>query len=126
MTRRLKSIRKTKMREQQGRCHYCGLPMWDDEQGWFANRSRFRRPPAALRCTAEHLQPRCEGGADVADNIVAACRFCNQARHRPKRPLSPEAHREHVRRRMAQGKWLAAFAMPAAGHPGGSGRSTGS
>jgi 5-methylcytosine-specific restriction endonuclease McrA len=32
-------------------------------------------------CTAEHLVARMDGGRDTRDNIVAACRRCNAARH---------------------------------------------
>ena len=107
----LKNIRRTKMLAQEGRCYYCGLPMWDDTPNDCpAADCRRNRQPKPLRCTAEHLLPRSEGGADTPENIVAACLFCNQRRHRAKCPKSPEAHRTHVRRRMAAGRWLAAQA----------------
>jgi hypothetical protein len=61
-----------------------------------------------LRCTAEHLKARADGGSDRSDNIVAACIYCNLRRHRPRSPLSPPEYQAHVRRRMQQGKWLAA------------------
>ena len=57
------------------------------------------------QCTAEHLKARCDGGPNSADNIVAACRYCNGQRHRAKRPHAPAAYRCAVRRRMAAGKW---------------------
>lgn len=101
--KKLKAIRRKKMIAQGGRCWYCGLPMWEAEQA----RARGEAPPRALRCTAEHLHPRGEGGADTADNIVAACLFCNNQRHRRKSPRSPEEHRRHVQQRMAAGRWLA-------------------
>lgn len=105
----LKNIRRTKMLAQAGRCYYCDLPMWDDAlDGCAAAECRHGRLPKPLRCTAEHLLPRSEGGEDTADNIVAACLYCNRTRHRAKRPKSPEAYRAHVRRRMAKGRWLAA------------------
>ena len=94
----LKKIRHEKMIAQNGCCYYCGLQMWEGRAG---------RRPRALQCTAEHLQARCDGGKDTPENIVAACLFCNRARHRPKKPRSPEGHREHVRRRMAAGRWHA-------------------
>lgn len=100
----LKSLRRRKMIEQGGRCHYCSLPMWD---GSAAPDCTTQAGPIPLRCTAEHLRPRCEGGGNTADNIVAACWYCNTHRHRRKKPLSPEAHRARVQRRMASGKWLA-------------------
>lgn len=105
----LKNIRRRKMLAQEGRCYYCGLPMWDAalDHPLPATGNAGRRP-RALQCTAEHLLPRSEGGADTAENIVAACLFCNSARHQRKRPPTPEAYRVYVQRRMAAGRWLAA------------------
>lgn len=106
---KLSNIRRTKMLAQGGRCYYCGLPMWDPE---LANAvPEIYRAPAMrkyLRCTAEHLHPRSDGGANVAANIVAACWYCNTRRHHRKEPPSPDIHRARVRERMANGKWLAA------------------
>ena len=105
----LKNLRRKKMLAQGGRCFYCGLPMWDEAlDPCLPVTCRAAGLPKILRCTAEHLHPRSEGGANTADNIVAACLFCNNSRHRRKRPLSPEAHRAHVQQRMAAGRWLAA------------------
>ena len=105
----LKKLRRMKMLSQGGRCFYCGLPMWDEAlYPCLPLSCRSGELPKTLRCTAEHLHPRSEGGANTADNIVAACLFCNNSRHRRKRPLSPEAHRAHVQQRMAAGQWLAA------------------
>lgn len=104
----LKNIRKKKMIAQGGRCFYCDLPMWDDTPST-VSRENCRGsviPLKALRCTAEHLNPRSEGGVDTTGNIVAACFYCNNQRHRRKRPLSPDAHRQRVQQRMAAGKWL--------------------
>ncbi|MCB1768257.1 MAG: HNH endonuclease [Candidatus Competibacteraceae bacterium] len=58
-----------------------------------------------LQCTAEHLVARQDGGANAADNIVAACKTCNGRRHRKAVPLSPENHRRRVRARILGGKW---------------------
>ena len=105
----LKNLRRKKMLAQGGRCFYCDLPMWDEALNpSLPLACRSAELPKILRCTAEHLHPRSEGGANTADNIVAACFFCNNSRHRRKRPLSPEAHRAHVQQRMAAGRWLAA------------------
>ena len=98
----IKSLRRAKMTLQDGRCYYCGLPMWETDL--VVRKSKER--PIALRCTAEHLHPRSEGGKNRDDNIVAACQFCNAARHKCKYPKQPEAHRAHVRKRMTQGRWL--------------------
>jgi 5-methylcytosine-specific restriction endonuclease McrA len=106
---RLKRIRRRKMIEQGGRCYYCGLPMWDDADTTAARGDGMTRQPLKeLRCTAEHLHARSDGGGDTDHNIVAACWYCNTQRHRRKRPLSPEEHRMRVQERMAAGKWLAA------------------
>lgn len=105
----LKNLRRKKMLAQGGRCFYCDLPMWDEALNpSLPLACRSAELPKILRCTAEHLHPRSGGGANTADNIVAACFFCNNSRHRRKRPLSPEAHRAHVQQRMAAGRWLAA------------------
>ncbi|MBC7163822.1 MAG: HNH endonuclease [Roseovarius sp.] len=106
---KLSNIRRTKMLAQEGRCYYCDLPMWDPELGHAM--PEICRAPAMrryLRCTAEHLHPRSEGGADATGNIVAACWYCNTRRHHRKAPPSPDVHRARVQERMAKGKWLAA------------------
>ena len=61
---KLSNIRRTKMQAQSGRCYYCDLPMWDPEMDPAV--PEICRAPALrryLRCTAEHLQPRSDGGA---------------------------------------------------------------
>jgi len=45
------------------------------------------------------------GGANSKDNIAAACRFCNEQRHRAKVALEPKAYLARVMKRMAAGKW---------------------
>ncbi|MTH66630.1 restriction endonuclease [Paracoccus sp. DK608] len=106
----LKRIRRRKMMAQGGRCYYCGLQMWDDaaETASFQRNNHTKRTPRALRCTAEHLHARSDGGRDTDENIVAACWYCNNQRHRRKCPHSPEEHRVYVQKRMAAGRWLLA------------------
>jgi DNA-directed RNA polymerase subunit RPC12/RpoP len=58
-----------------------------------------------LRCTAEHLLPRSDGGSDLPENIVAACAHCNHTRHKRKRPPDPKTYRADVMRRVARGGW---------------------
>ena len=100
-------IRSEKMIAQGGFCYYCGLPMWDNtSSASFKSARGDMGSLPQLRCTAEHLRPRSEGGKDVAENIVAACLYCNRSRHLKKKPRSPVAHRDHVRKRMAAGRWL--------------------
>lgn len=91
---------------QSRRCYYCNVPMWETDPAAFA--VKYRVPPgllARLRCTAEHLTPRGEGGADSKQNIVAACYHCNSTRHKTRMPMEPERYRLHVQRRTAKGKW---------------------
>ncbi|WP_431312814.1 HNH endonuclease [Roseateles agri] len=64
-----------------------------------------RRAAAFLQCTAEHLIARCDGGTDVASNVVAACWRCNRTRHARRWPPSADTYRAEVRRRVARGGW---------------------
>jgi 5-methylcytosine-specific restriction endonuclease McrA len=59
----------------------------------------------SLKCTSEHLTARRDGGTDSDENIVAACMFCNQKRHKTPNPLSPEAYQKKVKDRVLRGKW---------------------
>jgi hypothetical protein len=58
-----------------------------------------------LRCTAEHLVARRDGGLDAPQNVVAACLFCNQQRHYQKQPLEPNEYAAYVRREHVAGRW---------------------
>jgi 5-methylcytosine-specific restriction endonuclease McrA len=104
--------------EQQGyRCWYCGFPMWDADASGFAQRHGLtRRQAALLRCTAEHLTARQDGGTDRADNIVAACLSCNRLRHQRRKALTPESLRARVTARIGRGRWWLRVSLePAAG-----------
>jgi len=91
---------------QEGRCHYCGLPMWLKQPEEFTARFRISKGEASrLRCTAEHLLARQDGGTNSRANIVAACHHCNRTRHRISPPPDPASYRDRVRRRMRAGKW---------------------
>ena len=81
---------------QQGRCIYCELPMWLDHTDAFAKKYKITIKGAALfKCTAEHLLAKQYGGKDVESNIVAACQFCNQRRHKCIKPEDPIAYKHH-------------------------------
>ena len=91
-------------RRQGYLCWYCGFPMWVPERGApFPKRGAGTL--AQFRCTVEHLQPRSEAGPDSAENIVAACAWCNHARHGRKQAIGPESFRTHVAKRVSQGRW---------------------
>lgn len=93
MSNMIQSRREQASRLQDGKCWYCLCEM---ESGPVQSSSQ---------CTAEHLVPRSEGGSDKAENIVAACRFCNTTRHKRKRALSATQFKQMVRQRIANGKW---------------------
>ena len=92
---RIKSHRETAYFAQHGRCYYCTAPMWlyvPEE----LTEPLGVKPGQAMRlqCTAEHLVARSDGGPDTVVNIVAACLYCNQARHKPKVALTPADRRQ--------------------------------
>lgn len=90
---------------QKGRCYYCDQPMWNKSPSELERYGLRQRTAKPLRCTAEHLLAKQDGGRDVEDNIAAACWFCNVRRHKRKTPPLPETYRKLVRNRVAKGKW---------------------
>jgi 5-methylcytosine-specific restriction endonuclease McrA len=52
---------------QEGRCRWCGEVM------------RLRGPGPDV-VTIDHVIPRSKGGSDDIDNLVGACRLCNNRR----------------------------------------------
>lgn len=102
----IKNLRRQAAREQGWRCFYCELPMWDAAPDEFIECYGLSpRLAKRFRCTAEHVEARCDGGKDVAPNIVAACLFCNATRHKAKHPLDAIKHVSVVRSRLAKGRW---------------------
>jgi HNH endonuclease len=94
---------------QRFRCYYCRLLIWIEDPNGFAARHKLTTVQTRLlRCTAEHLRARGDGGSNRRDNVVAACFYCNSRRHRMRNPLSPPEYQARVRRRMREGRWLAA------------------
>jgi len=96
MASQIQHSRQIAFNRQDGKCYYCRLRMW------FSGATG----PTQLRCTAEHLIARSEGGSAALSNIVAACRHCNQTRHKRKNPPPPERYQAEVQRRIARGGWL--------------------
>jgi hypothetical protein len=95
---------------QQERCIYCELPMWLDNPEAFAKKFKITIKGAALfKCTAEHLLAKQDGGKDGEGSIVAACHFCNQRRHKCKKPKDPIPYKDHVTKRVVEGKWNSAL-----------------
>jgi hypothetical protein len=92
---------------QGGRCVYCGVVMWAADCATFAKRHGLTlRLARWLQCTAEHLQPRRDGGQNSAENIAAACLFCNLRRHARRRTIpTPEQYRALVQSRVSRKAW---------------------
>ena len=91
---------------QQGRCIYCELAIWMHTPEAFAKQHEISTKGAALfKCTAEHLLAKQDGGNDCESNIVAACHFCNQKRHKCKSPKDPISYKQYVTNRLEKGKW---------------------
>jgi hypothetical protein len=102
----LKKPRSHAFSSQRGRCYYCRQPMWQKQPEELTSKFPLTYGQAKmLRCTGEHLVAHGEGGSCKRKNIVAACHYCNQHRHRRKAPLSPEQFGNHVRLRLKCGRW---------------------
>jgi 5-methylcytosine-specific restriction endonuclease McrA len=107
MTSRIIKNRLKAFQNQAGRCYYCGSIMWlNGKKEDFAAKHKIPIGEAGkLKCTAEHLEARCDGGDDSQDNIVAACLFCNNGRHLRKKPPAPNKYRDLIQKRLEKGKW---------------------
>jgi len=106
MPNTLSKSRHAAFKRQGGLCYYCGFPIWLEQPTVFVEKYGIsKKDSARFQCTAEHLVARQDGGADSRDNIVAACRFCNNGRHRISSPPTPAKFRQYVGRRVHAGKW---------------------
>jgi len=82
--------------------------MWESDPASYAVEHNITIPQAnLLRCTAEHLLARTDGGKDQADNIVAAHLWCNRKRHARKLAPTPREYRHLVQQRLSKGRWFA-------------------
>ncbi|WP_414635381.1 HNH endonuclease [Azospira sp.] len=80
--------------------------MWLADLAGFANSHNYSLAQARLlQCTAEHLRARQDGGKNSPGNIAAACWYCNTRRHKRVHQLRPEEFRQHVVKRMRNGRW---------------------
>ena len=107
MSNRLASTRRKACISQSYRCFYCHTKMWESDSAEFI--SQYKASPylaKKLQSTAEHLKPKCEGGSNTIENIVAACQFCNSTRHKAKKPLDSSKYLEFVQSRVKNGHWL--------------------
>lgn len=103
---KLARLRRSAYASQSGCCYYCGFRMWESDPASFARVQHITVAQArSFKCTAEHLEAKEDGGKDTAQNIVAACLFCNSRRHRRKQAPSPNAYRQLVQNRLGKGRW---------------------
>ncbi len=80
--------------------------MWLHDPQVFAKKYKITTKQVQLfKCTAEHLKAKQEGGKDSESNIVAACHYCNQKRHKYKSPKEPISYKQYVTNRLEKGKW---------------------
>lgn len=112
----LKSRQKARLRafkEQEGRCFWCGCLMWEPRlealSGYESRVGWIIDYPGFVRCTAEHITPRSQGGGD-GDNIAAACAWCNHTRHNRRYDLTIDSFQTLVRKRVEARRWNVAFA----------------
>lgn len=106
MSKSLARARTIAYTRQSGGCFYCGLAMWLDNPLAFASKYGITLGQAKrFQCTGEHLEARQDGGTAFQSNIVAACSFCNQHRHRRKKPPTSNVYKQLVCKRMSQGRW---------------------
>ena len=95
MGKSISRLRTLAFTKQGGRCYYCELPMYESDSAAFRRQWNLTlRQSTSFLCTAEHLVPRSEGGKNLQANIVAACRLCNQTRHRRRKAPTPERWKE--------------------------------
>lgn len=110
MASKLVHHRKSAFIAQSHRCFYCGFPMWESDCKSFAQAHKISFPQAKwFQCTAEHLEARKDGGKNTAQNIAAACLWCNQKRHKRKIAPSPKEFQLLVKQRLTKGRWHCTF-----------------
>ena len=109
----LRTNRQSAFERQNGRCYYCNLPMYIGDAEIFARQQSITVNQARLlKCTAEHLTARQDGGKDTVSNIVAACLNCNRQRHNRKAPPAPEHFKKYVGTRMGSTGWHGQWTKP--------------
>lgn len=106
MTNHLQKLRLKAASRQNWRCFYCGVPTWEDDVEGYAKFYCLSLGAAQkLKCTAEHLIARQDGGRNTKRNIVAACLFCNTTRHKSGKPKSAVEFGAYVSSRVVKSGW---------------------
>jgi hypothetical protein len=105
MKSKIVRLREAAAQRQAGRCFYRTFPMLVGTRETPIAEKAPAFLVSRLKCTAEHLVPKADGGDTTAKNIVAACQYCNRTRHRSKKPRAYGAYQDYVRRRIGGGRW---------------------
>lgn len=103
MPSNISRLRDAAFKKQKGLCYYCKCKM-----SLAVRPTEFKHSnlvPPITECTAEHLQARRDGGADIPRNVVAACRYCNQSRHAKYGGKRPKNFRLEVCQAVEKGSW---------------------
>lgn len=106
--KKVRQLRQQAFEKQNRRCFYCEYPIWDTGRETFSRKHRLTsRISKHLQCTAEHLVARQDNGKDTADNIVAACLWCNKMRHyrRQHKAPAPSTYKLRISKLIAAGRW---------------------
>ena len=101
-------LRRQAFEKQNCRCFYCQFPMWEENEEQFAfDHDIPVKLTKHLKCTAEHLVAQQDKGRDTAENIVAACLWCNRLRHKGRQHKAPDptTYKLRVEQLVQQGKW---------------------
>ncbi len=112
--KKLQRLRHQAFIQQSCRCFYCSLPMWEGDPSEFS--ARFGIDPRKvkhLQCTAEHLIAQKDGGSETAQNIAAACLWCNRMRHRGRhnKAPTPAKYKSRVSQLIAKRQWHPALGL---------------
>ena len=99
-------LRRQASKKQNHLCYYCHLRMWEQDES-AVEHGVPARLAKYVRCTAEHLLAKKDGGPASLENIVAACLWCNKSRHKGRQQCAPDpaAYKRRVSQLVSQGKW---------------------
>jgi hypothetical protein len=117
---KLQKLRHQAFVRQSCRCFYCTLPMWEADPTEFTGRYGISlRKAQHLKCTAEHLTAQQNGGKETAQNIAAACLWCNRMRHAKRHDTapSPEKYKSRVTQLINKRRWHPAIDLYQDGSP---------
>jgi hypothetical protein len=107
-SKQLRQLRQQAFQKQSHYCFYCKYPIWDRDGEDFSRAHKLPyRLAKHLKCTAEHLVARQDGGQNTVDNVVAACAWCNKMRHHHRQHKAPDAaaYGTQVSRLISLGRW---------------------